>query len=102
MFEDPGIVRRVFAAETIERVQFIKQAQDLGFSLDEIKGVRATGGVEECQRVRDLLSQKLQELDGRLTSMKKFPGLEEVPGAGCREKLIEGNALWKKARSARV
>ena len=54
------------------RVRFIKQAQDLGFSLDEIKGLLRTGGAEECRKVRDLLQQKLMELDDRLKAMKDF------------------------------
>lgn len=63
---------RLFAPEHIERVRFIKQAQELGFSLEEIKGLLATGDAEECRKVRDLLKRKLSELDNRLQSMKGF------------------------------
>ena len=63
---------RLFDATAVDRVLFIKQAQDLGFTLDEIKGLLATGGAEECRKVHDLLSKKLHELDSRLESMKKF------------------------------
>jgi MerR family transcriptional regulator, copper efflux regulator len=63
---------RLFAPEHIERVQFIKQAQELGFSLQEIKGLLTTGDAEECRKVRDLLKRKLFELDERLKSMKSF------------------------------
>ncbi len=63
---------RLFGAESIERVQFIKHAQELGLTLDEIKGLLATGGAEECKRVRDLLNKKIGELDTRMDSMKKF------------------------------
>ncbi len=63
---------RLFGPESIERVQFIKQAQELGLTLDEIKGLLATGGAEECRRVRDLLSKKIGELDGKMTAMKSF------------------------------
>ncbi|HXM34608.1 MAG TPA: MerR family transcriptional regulator [Pyrinomonadaceae bacterium] len=63
---------RLFTPEHVLRVQFIKQAQDLGFSLEEIKGLLATGGAEECRRVRDLLHRKLTELDDRLKAMKGF------------------------------
>src|SRR5713101_1588115 len=62
----------LFAPEHIERVKFIKQAQDLGFSLDEIKGLLTTGGAAECRKVRDLLQRKLTELDDRLKAMKGF------------------------------
>ena len=80
---------RVFGPDSVERVQFIKQAQELGFSLDEIKGVLATGGAEECQRVHDLLSEKLQELDRRLTSMKKFRRVLARHLAQCERELRE-------------
>jgi len=63
---------RLFAPEHIERVKFIKQAQDLGLSLDEIRGLLATGGADECRKVRDLLQRKLTELDDRLKAMKGF------------------------------
>ena len=63
---------RLFAAEHVDRVRFIKQAQDLGFSLDEIRDLLATGGSDECRTVRDLLKSKLSEMDERLKSMKQF------------------------------
>jgi DNA-binding transcriptional MerR regulator len=63
---------RLFTPEHVLRVRFIKQAQDLGFSLEEIKGLLATGGAEECRNVRDLLQRKLTELDDRLKAMKGF------------------------------
>jgi len=70
-------------------VQFIRQAQELGFSLGEIKGVLATGGAEECRRVHDLLSEKLQELDGRLASMKRFRRVLARHLAECERELRE-------------
>ena len=80
---------RLFGSDSVQRVQFIKQAQDLGFSLDEIKGLLATGGAEECQRVHDLLSEKLRELDGRLTSMRKFRRVLVRHLAECERELRE-------------
>src|SRR5215207_10241072 len=57
---------RLFAPETVERVQFIKQAQDIGLSLEEIRQLLATGGADECRRMRDLLRAKLEEIDERM------------------------------------
>jgi DNA-binding transcriptional MerR regulator len=63
---------RLFEPQSVERVQFIKQAQELGLTLDEIKGLLATGGAEECRKVRDLLRKKIEELDGKMKSMQTF------------------------------
>ncbi len=63
---------RLFGPESVERVQFIKQAQELGLSLDEIKRLLATGGAGECRSVRDLLSKKIGDLDDKMTGMKDF------------------------------
>ena len=63
---------RLFGADCVERIQFIKQAQELGLTLDEIKGLLATGGAEECRRVRVLLSKKLVELDDKMKTLKNF------------------------------
>ena len=63
---------RLFAPEVVERIRFIKEAQELGFSLDEIKGLLATGGAEECRRVRDLLKTRIHDLDTRMKAMKAF------------------------------
>jgi DNA-binding transcriptional MerR regulator len=78
---------RLFTPEHIERVQFIKQAQQLGFSLDEIKGLLATGGADECRKVRDLLQRKLTELDERLKSMKGFRRVLAKHLSGCEGEL---------------
>ena len=83
---------RLFANDDIERVQFIKQAQELGFSLDEIKGLLATGGAEECKRVRDLLQRKLAELDERLKAMKSFRRVLAKHLSACEAELKEHRA----------
>jgi DNA-binding transcriptional MerR regulator len=64
---------RLFTPEAVERVQFIKQAQEIGLSLDEIGQLLATGGgANECRSVRDLLRAKLAELDERIEAMRNF------------------------------
>lgn len=64
---------RLFTSETVERVRFIRQARELGFSLSEISQLLNTAsGEDECRRVRDLLRAKLAELDARLSAMRRF------------------------------
>lgn len=67
---------RYYTPDTIERVQFIKKAQSLQFSLAEIQqilGVRRQGD-PACPLVRDLLNQKIAELEehiDRMTVLKR-------------------------------
>ena len=65
---------RLYSEEDAERLRFIKQAQSLGLSLDEVKGLLPArgAGLSECRRVRDLLSAKLSELDAKITQMRGF------------------------------
>lgn len=79
---------RLFDGQVIEHVLFIKQAQELGFSLDEIKGLLATGGAEECRRVRDLLKTKIDELDLKMEAMKRFRRTLNRHLSACERELI--------------
>jgi DNA-binding transcriptional MerR regulator len=78
---------RLFGPEAIECVQFIKRAQELGLTLDEIKGLLATGGAEECRKVRDLLSKKIEDLDGKMTAMKDFRRMLARHLSACEDEL---------------
>lgn len=63
---------RLFNPNTAEQIKFIRQARELGFSLDEIGVLLKTGGVEECEQVRDLLHIKLAELDRQIKKLNAF------------------------------
>lgn len=81
---------RLFLPETVERVQFIKHAQEMGLSLEEIAQLLATrGGAAECQKVRDLLSGKLTELDERMKKMRAFRRTLSKHLAECEHELAE-------------
>ena len=64
---------RRFTPETVERIEFIKQAQDMGLSLDEIKELLTSdGGPSQCQRVHDLLQEKIKDLDEQIKKFRDF------------------------------
>src|SRR5262249_49290994 len=63
---------RLFANETVERLRFIKQAQEMGLSLEEVKQLLIGGDAPQCQRVRDLLKEKILDLDSRITKLRDF------------------------------
>jgi DNA-binding transcriptional MerR regulator len=66
---------RVYSADVIERLRFIKQAQLSGLTLAEIRELlRADGrrGATQCRQVQRLLEQKLMDLDSRVAQLQDF------------------------------
>ena len=87
---------RLFTMGAVERVRFIKQAQDIGFSLDEIKELLTSGGgLKECQRMRDLLRVKLAEVDERVRSLREFRRTLSRYLAACEDELNKHSATAK-------
>ena len=65
---------RIYTLEHLERVDFIKQCQAVGFSLDEIRELmdlkfRGTG---PCQHVRDLLLDKIKQVETQIAGLQTF------------------------------
>lgn len=65
---------RQYDGATIGRIRFVRKAQALGLSLDEIKEVLALAarGTSPCGRVQAALTEKLAEVDRRLQQMQSF------------------------------
>lgn len=95
---------RVYGEEVLERLAFIKQAQALGFSLEEIRRIidDARKGESPCAEVREIVRQRMEELDERLRELQRHrrelkATLEEwdkvgrAPGHICG--LIEGSDI---------
>ena len=84
---------RVFTQEAVKRIRFIKQAQEIGLSLEEIRELLSEGGAAECRRVHDLLRAKLEELDGKIKTMRAFRRTLSRHYEACERELQEhGNA----------
>lgn len=62
---------RRFPPESVARVQLIRRALAIGFSLAEIRRIlrQRDGGAPPCRNVRALAGQKLEELDARIAEM---------------------------------
>ncbi len=62
---------RLFNSQDIERIQFIQRAQQLGFSLPEIREllVLQRDDVEACSHVRDLLRAKVATVRNKITEL---------------------------------
>jgi DNA-binding transcriptional MerR regulator len=95
---------RAYGPEVLKRIAFIKQAQVLGFTLDEIRQLIAHKGNGEspCREVRAMVKNRLEELEERIAQMTryredlsaelaKWEEAEEVEGHVCG--LIEGSTI---------
>jgi len=64
---------RVYDESVLERLDFIRRAQAVGFTLDEIGEILAESadGRSPCRHVRELARRKLEELDARLAELRR-------------------------------
>src|SRR2546421_12421838 len=62
---------RVYSSEVLDLLAFMRQAQRLGFTLDEIKEIVAIkrAGRAPCLHVRELVQRKAEELNQRLLDL---------------------------------
>jgi DNA-binding transcriptional MerR regulator len=103
---------RVYDGSILERLAFIKKAQVLGFTLDDIRELIAhkRSGENPCGRVRAKVTSRLTELDERIRQMtlyrdelaaelKQWEKKREVAGHVCG--LIEGSHIEHPAAAER-
>lgn len=65
---------RVYGPETEKRLRFVKRAQTLGFSLDEIREILRLRfeGASPCDCVRTLLQSKLDQVEKQIKELARF------------------------------
>lgn len=65
---------RIYGPESVDRLRFIRQAQALGFSLDEIKEILRLRyeGQSPCTCVSKLLRQKLERIEHDIRELVRF------------------------------
>jgi len=104
---------RVYDESVLERLSFIKKAQVLGFTLDEIRELIAhkRRGENPCGEVRSIVKGRLKELDERIAQMKQYrdelaAALKEWEKKGESEGhvcgLIEGSLIEHPVEHRRV
>ena len=65
---------RVFSPESVRRVRFIKRAQELGFTLKEIKdllALRVDSG-SSCARVRGRAQEKVRDIEQKVRDLRRM------------------------------
>ena len=67
-----GAKYRYYKKDDIQLIVFIKKAQNIGFTLDEIKLILSerSSGKSPCPKVRDLAQRKITELREKIKDLK--------------------------------
>lgn len=67
----PGSVRR-YGKETVARLKFIKRAQELGFTLDEVRKLLLLEEGQDCAGTRRLAEEKLALVESRIKDLHRM------------------------------
>jgi MerR family mercuric resistance operon transcriptional regulator len=78
-----GFRRYSFAAA--RRVRFIKRAQQLGFTLDEVTSLLALEDGRSCRETRTLAEQKLALIERRIEDLSRMRSVLRTLVAQCGE-----------------
>jgi MerR family transcriptional regulator, mercuric resistance operon regulatory protein len=63
---------RRYSNEDVDRLQFIKRAQMLGFTLEEIENLLRLGQAIRCAETHDLAAHKLTLIDSKIADLLKI------------------------------
>jgi DNA-binding transcriptional MerR regulator len=78
---------RVYSDAAVQQVKFIKQAQSLGLTLDDIQQLATsrlrTNHAPSCRKVRDLLTRRIEDIDARIRELREFRSTLHEHLAGC-------------------
>ena len=83
---------RLFGADDIARLKFVRKAQELGFSLNEIREllILRADHVPACLHVKDLLEQKLTAVSQRISELLALEGSLKRALRKCKQELKTG------------
>lgn len=82
---------RLYSADAVEQVKFIKQAQSLGLTLEDVQQLRAgrqrRPQLATCRKVRDLLTRRIDGIDARIKELREFRRTLHAHLVACEEAL---------------
>ena len=81
---------RVYDAESLKRLSFIRQAKEFGFGLKEINELLSlrVRNVVHCNKVQMRARQKLKEVQDRITSLKSLERTLEGLINDCQNRVV--------------
>lgn len=85
---------RLYTSRSIEHLQFIRKAQELGFSLSEIRELTVIQDerTEACTHVRDLIEQRLKAVREKIQNLSTLEAHLEAALTKCSQALENDTA----------
>ncbi|PWB89094.1 MerR family transcriptional regulator [Methylocystis sp. MitZ-2018] len=76
---------RLYVADHLKRLSFVRRSRQLGFSLDEIRGLLrlVDGHAYTCAQVRELTLDHLTEIQRKIADLKRLKRVMEEMAAQC-------------------
>jgi MerR family mercuric resistance operon transcriptional regulator len=68
----PSGAQRHYPAQAVQRIRFIKRAQELGFSLDEIAELLRLQDGSDHEPIRQVASQRLAQIEHKLADLRRM------------------------------
>jgi MerR family mercuric resistance operon transcriptional regulator len=81
----PGGQRR-YSPAVVQQIAFIRRAQQLGFSLEEVRGLMQLAGAAGCADARGIAEQKYESLGARIAQLNSMRRELRRLIAACRRK----------------
>jgi DNA-binding transcriptional MerR regulator len=83
---------RLYSPDALRRVRFIKKAQALGFTLEEVRQIldMRSHGRAPCRKVTELGEKHLQEIEARLSQLRAY-----------RRAVIQSLTSWREKTAHR-
>jgi len=63
---------RYYPMSLVQRIRFIKRAQELGFSLDEVKELLQLADGTDRRSIRRVAADRLSQIDAKLADLKRM------------------------------
>lgn len=82
---------REYASDDVRRLRFIKRAQALGYSLEDIAQLLSLSTTRDVRRVREITRERIAEIRRRMTDLQSMASaLEKL--SDCCERAPDGSA----------
>ena len=83
---------RLYTAESLRRLRFIRAAQAIGFTLDDVKLLLGAQdrSTPSCREVQHLVEQRLEDIDKRLSDLRHVQKVLRAALQKCRKTERQG------------